>query len=451
MASDMSTYPESLWHEQLPARAPRARLDQASTQTDVIIVGAGFTGLWTAYHLSLIAPDLDVTVIEAELVGFGASGRNGGWCIAELAADQARWTALSDAAGAAALDRAMHDTVDSIESIVATHKIDCDFVRGGEIHLARNGGQTPRLKALANGSTSFWLGAEEASDKCGATNVLGGLFVPSTAVLHPAKLVTSLADIVEAAGVHVYEQTRATAVEPGKVTTSDGVITATHVVLATEGYTAAIDGYRRSVAPLSTMMVATEPLSDDMLREVRLDDRTTFTDGRFHVIYGQRTADDRLAFGGRCAPYKYGSKIPPNEWYQTFDSIAHSLVDLFPSVADAKITHQWGGVMGLPRNWTPSVNLDTSNRFYRAGGYVGEGVAATELAGRTMALAIAGIDDPVLHLPWVREPSRKWPIEPFRWVGIELGGRLFGLADKLEARTDKPVGWATKISKVLRR
>ena len=107
--------------------------------------------------------------------------------------------------------------------------------------------------------------------------------------------------------------------------------------------------------------------------------------------------------------------------------------------------------MGLPRNWTPSVNLDTTNRFYRAGGYVGEGVAATELAGRTMALAIAGVDDQALRLPWVREASRKWPIEPFRWIGIELGGRLFGLADRLEARSDKPVGWATKVSKVLRR
>lgn len=451
MAFDMSSYPNSLWHDQLPDRPPRSSLDGQSIETDVVIVGAGFTGLWTAYHLSLLAPDLQVTLIEAERVGFGASGRNGGWCIAELAADRARWTKLSSEAGAAALDLAMHETVDTIEGVVADHGIDCDFARGGELHLARNGGQVARLKALANGSSSVWLDDEAAREKCGATDVRGGLFIAATAVLQPAKLATSLADIVEAAGVHVYEQTRAVAVEPGIVMTKHGEIKAKHVVLATEGYTAAIDGYRRSLAPLSSMMVATEPLSDDMLAEVRLDDRPTFADGRFHVIYGQRTADNRLAFGGRCVPYQFGSKIPPDEYYQNFDAVTKSLVELFPSVADAKVTHQWGGVMGLPRNWTPSVNLDTEQRFYRAGGYVGEGVAATALAGRTMALAIAGVDDPALRLPWVRASARRWPIEPFRWAGIIAGGHIFGLADRLENRIDKPAGWATKISKVLRR
>ncbi|MEZ5343160.1 MAG: FAD-dependent oxidoreductase [Acidimicrobiales bacterium] len=373
MALQTANLTPSLWHDQVPVEQPRPSLGSGRHEVDVVIVGAGFSGLWTAYHLQEQDPHLAIMVLEAEQCGFGASGRNGGWCIAEMAASHARWTKLSDEARATALDHELHLTVDMIEQTIRDEGIDCDFVRGGELHLARNGGQRHRLQKQVDETASFWLNADEASAKCGASNVLGGLFVPSTAVLHPAKLVRSLAQIVERRGATIYEQTRVTEAEPGRVTTMTAEVVAKHVVLATEGYTSALPGRKRKLVPLNSMMIATEPLSATLLDEIRLHDRPSFADGRFVVVYGQRTADNRLAFGGRAAPYRFGSKIPGPFDYSTNTTIHSILLDLFPMLADTQITHQWGGVLGVPRNWTPSVEIGPDRRFMQAGGYVGEG------------------------------------------------------------------------------
>lgn len=441
----------SLWDSQVGQQPLRIPLS-SDVSCDVAIVGAGYTGLWTALYLRRLVPDARVVVIDANRAGFGASGRNGGWCIGETAADHDRWHALAGEEGAGRMHRAMVGSLGEIRARTVEYGIDCDWRHSGALHLARNGGQEARLRAQVHGDLT-WLTAAEASERVGAADVRGALFDPHTAVLHPGKLIAGLADAVERSGAVIHEETRAQSVSAGKVHTDRGVVTADHVVVATEAYTGSLDGRSRDLVPFYSLMLATEPLPTDLLARIGLEDRATFTDGRYRVIYGQRTADGRLAFGGRAAAYRYGSQI---DRAVEEDPVSHRLVhstllELFPFLSDVAITHRWGGVLGVPRNWTPSVGLDRAAGVYRAGGYVGEGIAATNLAGRCLAHMIANTGDDLTTLPWVRSPSRRWPIEPFRWLGITAGAALFERADRREHKTDRPAKEAELVWKFLRR
>ena len=440
----------SLWNDQIEAVEERPALP-GDVAADVAIVGAGYTGLWTALYLRRLAPDCRVIVVEANRAGFGASGRNGGWCLGELAAGADRWMALGGDGAAHRMHRAMVATLDEIRSITIELGIDCDWANAGALHLARNGGQVARLSAEAVGDLR-WLDAAEASTMVGATSVRGALFDPHTAVLHPGKLVVGLAKAAERAGVVIHESTTATAVSATGVRTDRGSVTADHVVLATEAYTTSLPGRGRDLVPFYSLMLATEPLGAELAAKVGLDGRTAFTDGRYRVIYGQRTADDRIAFGGRAASYRYGSSIERGiEEDPGHHRVVHStLLELFPFLSGVEITHRWGGVLGVPRNWTPAVGPDRTG-VYRAGGYVGEGVAAANLAGRCLAHVIAGTNHDLTTLPWVRRPSRRWPIEPFRWIGVTAATALFERADRREAASDRPVRAAEFVWKHLRR
>jgi glycine/D-amino acid oxidase-like deaminating enzyme len=170
------------------------------------------------------------------------------------------------------------------------------------------------------------------------------------------------------------------------------------------------------------------------------------------VIYGQRTADDRLAFGGRGAPYHFGSRVDPS-----FDADARvhaaltaTLVELFPSLGPAPpIAYRWGGALGVPRDWTASVGYDRAAGLAWAGGYVGDGVATTNLAGRTLADLITGASSPLTTLPWVDHRSRRWEPEPLRWLGINTALRVMETADTRENRTGRPFRPATLLTRLL--
>jgi glycine/D-amino acid oxidase-like deaminating enzyme len=257
-----------------------------------------------------------------------------------------------------------------------------------------------------------------------------------------------LATAVERHGAVLHEATRATAIEPGRVRTDRGTLKADVVVRATEGYTPTLDGQRRTVVPLYSLMIATEPLPDATWEEIGLRHRETFNDARHLIIYGQRTADGRFAFGGRGAPYHFGSAVKPefDRDSATHQAIARTLRALFPAIGGAAVTHEWGGPLGVARDWTCSVGLDREQGLAWAGGYVGDGVATTNLAGRTLADLITGTDSDLTRLLWVGHRSRRWEPEPLRWLGIRAGLRLPGGADRTETRTGRPArlrAWAT--------
>jgi len=433
---------QSMWLDELPGeRAPRAALG-GDMSVDVVVIGAGFTGLWTAYYLKTLDPSLSVLVVEREFVGFGASGRNGGWAVGELAAGVEKYERISSLEESLRLTRAVFDSVDEIGRVAADRGIDCGYAKGGTIRLARNKAQLSRQIAEVSHHHSLGfsdadfrlLDADEAREMCNATEVLGGIKFAHTAAVDPARLVTGLATACEDLGVVIVERTAAELVEPGSVRTDRGTVTASSVVQATEAYTCELEGQRRRMVPVYSRMIATEPLDQAILDEIGLHERPTFADDRYMVIYGQRTEDGRIAFGGRGVPYLYGSKIDPATEVRgdSHRLIHEALVDLFPVLDDVEITHRWGGVLGVSRDWTPFVRYDRASGVGEAGGYVGEGVTPSNLAGRTLAELIVGAETERTDLPWVGHQSRSWEPEPFRWLGIRGSRRIMAGADAAE-------------------
>jgi glycine/D-amino acid oxidase-like deaminating enzyme len=228
-------------------------------------------------------------------------------------------------------------------------------------------------------------------------------------------------------------------------------VRAERVIRATEGYTATLEGERRRLIPVYSLIIATEPLPAEVWEQIGLRRRETFSDYRHLIIYGQRTADDRLVFGGRGAPYHFGSRIRPSydRVPRVFDGLHETLVDLFPVLKGARITHRWGGALGIPRDWTASVGLDRATGLGWAGGYVGDGVTTTNLAGRTLADLVLERDTDLTRLPWVGHRSPSWEPEPLRWLGVNAGLRGMTWADAEEARTGKQSRVARLISPFL--
>ena len=431
---------------------------------DVAIVGGGFSGLWTAYYLIRADPTLRIAVLERHYCGFGASGRNGGWACGELGGSTGgtvgKYARRSSHDEAMRLVRAVFDAVDEVGRASAAEGIDCDYAKGGTIRLARNAPQAKRQReeieeARAQGFTSDeirLLDAGEARRYLNATDVRSGILLAPSAALDPAKLVRGLADAVESAGVAVYEGTTVQRLDPGRVRTDRGTVTAAAVVRATEAYTRDLAGERRALLPVYSLMIATEPLSPDVIAEIGLPGRPTFSDDRHMVIYGQLTADDRIAFGGRGVPYLFGSRIDRRtELSQPSHQLIHdTLLELLPALEGVRIRHRWGGVLAIPRNWLPGLTFDRATGAGTFGGYVGTGVACANLAGRTMAELILGAATERTTLPWVGATARRWEPEPLRWLGVRSSRRILRTADDREFRTDRESRAAYRLSRLLR-
>jgi glycine/D-amino acid oxidase-like deaminating enzyme len=438
----------TFWHDDAGGSwRPKEVLD-CDLHVDVAVVGGGYTGLWTAYYLAKSDPRLRIAVLESQFVGFGASGRNGGWCSAIYPATLRKVASASSRDAAVRMQRAMNDTVREVQDVVAAENIDCDLEAGGYLSVARNPAQWARAQQEVAGWREWGFGSdhmrllsrEKVVDRVHMSKALGATFTPHCAALQPAKLVRGLADAVRAAGVRIYESTQVQGIRPRRLDTDRGRVTADMVVRATEGYTAQLDGARRDLVPMYSLMVATAPLPDAVWEEIGLADRATFSDKRHLRIYGQRTADGRLAFGGRGAPYHFGSRVDPRFDH---DPRVHAmlrgiLVELFPQIRGVAFTHAWGGNLGIPRDWYPSVSYDRSTGLGQAGGYVGDGVATANLAGRTLAAEILDLDSDIRTLPWVGRRSPKWEPEPLRWLGVNAGTLVFSLADRNEQRSGRP-------------
>lgn len=432
----------SFWHDSVPDDLiPRAPLP-GDTDVDVAIVGGGLTGLWTAYYLTERDPTLRIAVLEKHIAGFGASGRNGGWCSALFPASTASLERKHGREAAIAMRRAMIATVDEVGRVTAAEGIDCDFVKGGTVAFARSSAQLRAAQADVAEAAKYGVDELEllGPDRTRAAASIGGSFDPSCARLHPAKLVRGLARVVEQRGVSIFEQTEVLGYGPRLVSTTRGTVTARVVVAALEGYGATLAPTRRRVLPLYSLMIATEPLSDETWSEMGIEHGQTFTDYRHLLVYGQRTADNRMAFGGRGARYHWGSSIRPE--YDTvdrvFDHLRAAIVDLFPVVEDAAITHSWGGPLGVPRDWHASASFDPATGLASAGGYVGDGLSTTNLAGRTLADLITETESELVGLPWVNHRSPDWEPEPLRFIGSNLGLIAMTVADYEERITRRP-------------
>ncbi len=342
---------------------------------------------------------------------------------------------------------ALRGAVGEVGAVARAEGIDCDFHRGGTLSLARNPAQAARGRAEAQPGSGVvhddglrWLDAAELAGIVDAPGALGATFTPHCAAIDPAKLVRGLADAVVRRGAALYEGTTVQALSPHLVVTDRGTVIAGAVIRATEAFTATLPGERRALTPVYSLIVATELLDDKRLAAWGFDDRPTFADLGHVICYGQRTADGRIVFGGRGAPYHFGSTVQPGHDRdpRVFTRLRHQLVDMFPALAGVRFTHAWGGAVAAPRDWHAAVRFDADSRIGSAGGYVGDGVSTTNLAGRTLADLVMGDSSELTALPWVGHRSRKWEPEPLRWLGVNAGFRVMAAADRAEARTGRP-------------
>lgn len=352
---------------------------------------------------------------------------------------------LADAGLAVA--RAMQETVDEVGRVSQAENIDCHYAKGGTLTVATTPFHADALqKQIAHRrhvglaeEDYVWLPPAEAKHRINMTPNYGAMYTPHCAAIHPARLVRGLGSRLRARGVNIHEQTPVSDYEKGKLQTARGTVKADMIIRATEGYTDSIKGQRRRLLPLYSMMVATEPLPASVWDTIGLRHRETFGDARRITTYGQRTLDDRIAFGGR-AGYYFGSRripvIPPSDPHLAH--VEHTLKSLFPVLTPYTITHRWGGLMGVPRHWRPSVVFDRGTGLGAAGGYTGEGVAATNLAGRILADLVTGEQTDLTRLAWVNDVPRRWEPEPVRWFGVSAIEWLGDRADAREIRTGKP-------------
>ena len=428
----------SFWHDTVPDDlTPRPPLP-GDLEVDVAIIGAGLTGLWTAYYLQEHDPTLRIALLEREIAGFGASGRNGGWCSALFPRSTASLEKAHGRDAAIAMRRAMIATIDEVGRVAAAEQIDCDFAKGGTIAFARS--EVQSRAADADVAEAEHYGVDPLERRADS------VYDPNCARVHPAKLVRGLAHVVERRGAVIYEQTQVVDWNAHSVQTTRGTVRAASVIQATEGYGATLAQTRRSILPLYSLMIATAPLPDSAWDAIGIEHGQTFTDYRHLLIYGQRTADNRFAFGGRGARYHWGSAIRSDydRAPRVFEHLRVALGELFPAVGPIQVTHRWGGPLGVPRDWHAAVRYDPATGIGAAGGYVGDGLSTTNLAGRTLADLIVGAETLLTSLPWVGHRSPDWEPEPLRFVGANLGMFAMEAAD-LEERATSRASIAAKL------
>jgi glycine/D-amino acid oxidase-like deaminating enzyme len=428
----------SFWLETAGAAlTPRAPLTRSS-EVDVAILGGGYSGLWTAYYLLLANPGLRVAIVEKDIVGFGASGRNGGWCSSKFPVTPGMLSRRFGREAARALMLAMCATVDEVARVCAEEGIDAHFRKGGMLSLARGAHQLPMLRAAFDSYEAIGLkdharllSAEEAAERVKVTNVHGALSTPHNASVHPGRLVRGLARAVERRGGVIYEQTEITSFEEGarpRLLTPNGELRAKiALVLAGEAYLTRLRKLHRALMPMYSLIALTEPLTGEQWSQIGWQNGESISSNRYTVDYLTKTADGRILFGSRGAPYLFGSKITDEQdrHAETHARIQRLLVEWFPMLEGIKFTHFWGGPVGMPRDWMPTASFDPKTRIATARGYTGQGVSTTNLAGRVLADLITGKQSDLTTLPVAQRRSPNWEPEPLRWLAVRYAQKAF--------------------------
>lgn len=428
---------------------PRPALD-GSVDVDVAILGAGYTGLWTAYYLLKKDPSIKIAIAEKEIAGFGASGRNGGWCSAGFPVGLAELGRRYGVDAARELQLAMIGAVDEVGLVAEEEGIDAEYEKGGALRFARGTHQLPAIESAVETYRRFGLdehyqrlGEDEAKARVNVADSLGAVFTPNCATIHPGKLARGLARVVERLGATIYEQTPVTAYSEGSspaLHTPMGDIRARTVVLAGESYLSQIKQIGRQVIPIYSLIVLTRPLSDAQWAEIGWRGRECVSSNRLTVDYLSRTTDGRILFGGRGAPYHFGSKIVDeyDRHDETHRMLREAAIEWFPSLGAEDFSHAWGGPLGVPRDWMPTMSFDVRSGVATARGYTGQGVATTNLSGRVLADLITGTDSDITRLPPAGHQSPDWEREPLRYLGVRYVQRSYARLDEKAARTGAP-------------
>jgi glycine/D-amino acid oxidase-like deaminating enzyme len=421
---------------------PRPEL-AGSTEVDVVVLGAGYTGLWTAYYLLKTNPGLKVAVVEKEIAGFGASGRNGGWCSSKFPVTPAMLEHRYGRDAARALMLAMNGAVEEVASVCEEERIDAHFHKGGILTLARGEHHLPMLRSAFEAYSRLGLGqqyrlcsASEAQERVHVANICGALYASENASIHPTRLVRGLARAVERRGGVIYERTEVMNFEGGArprlLTASAEVRARQAIVLAGESYLTRLAKLHRAVLPVYSLIELTEPLTVSKWAQIGWQNRESLASCNYTVDYLTRTADGRILFGSRGAPYRLGSKISDEQdrHAETHARIQQMLIEWFPMLKGVQFTHSWGGPVGMPRDWMPMTEFDPATKIATARGYTGQGVSTTNLTGRILAELISGKRSELSQLPIAQRRSPNWEREPLRWLAVRYMQNAFFRIDE---------------------
>lgn len=430
--SNLATQP----HQKPPEPLPHS--------TDLAIVGGGYTGLWAAYFYKKTNPDKDVTILEAEHVAYGASGRNGGWVSSLVPGNRARFAAHSPGgkSSSIALQREFIDSVPEILKTLKHEDIEADQSLSGMLSAAHTAAGLNRLRSKRKTDLDYGYGDDEVialsrdefREKICIDGVHGGLYYPDVACVNPAKLAIGLADVVRRMGVRIVEKSRVNQVEPNGVWVGSERVSTDKIFVCTEGYSGPLIGKRRLV-PINSSVIATQPIPAEAWETIGWNQRFCLNDSAHTFIYAQRTVDDRIAIGGRGAPYKFASGTggEGTTSASTIEQLLGKLRSFFPGV-DFQADFAWSGVLGVTRDWNGSVAFDRNARIGHSLGYAGHGLTSAFVGGRTLAELASGVESSRTELPWVGYASPNWEPEPIRWAGIHGMYSLFGVADKWEEK-----------------
>jgi glycine/D-amino acid oxidase-like deaminating enzyme len=382
-------------------------------------------------------------VVEKEIVGYGASGRNGGWCSSKFPVTPAMLERRYGREAARALMLAMNGAVEEVARVCGEEGIDAQFHKGGILTLARGEHHLPMLQAAFDAYSRLGLGeqyrlcsAEEALECVRVINVCGALHAAENASLHPGRLVRGLARAFEKRGGVIYEGTEVTDFAGGaspRLVTPFGEIRARHaIVLAGESYLTRLDKLHRAVLPVYSLITLTEPLTPAQWAQIGWQNRESLASCNYTVDYLTRTPDGRILFGSRGAPYRLGSKISDEQdrHAETHGRIQRLVREWFPMLERVKFTHAWGGPVGMPRDWMPMTAFDSATKIATARGYTGQGVSTTNLTGRVLAELISGKRTALSQLPIAQRSSPNWEREPLRWIAVRYMQNAFQRIDE---------------------
>lgn len=405
-----------------------------SLRVDVAIIGGGFSGLWTAHHLLEQEPNLRIAIFEAEDLGFGASGRNGGWVSSDYPVYRKTLKKRHGSEKTEILFTALHSSIDEIGRFAKEFAPKSNFVKAGTLMFARNPAQERRLKSQED-EDHRWLEQSALNDRIRVSDGRGGLFNTECATVNPFHLLIGIAQRLLNRGASIFTHTRASQVEGGVIAGSH-FVESPRVVYATEVFGAP----GRDFIPLYSQMVATEPLAPSIWDEIGVIDRFTFAEGTHLINYAQRTSDNRLAIGGRGATYPFGSQLQTTKEMteRVHENLRAMARDWFPILNEVEFTHAWGGAVAITRDWEPYVIWNPASGIGRLGGYAGDGVTMSYLAAKALSDQILERETPLRDLHFVNREIRRWEPEPLRYLAVNTLVKLNDLADREEAFTQRP-------------
>lgn len=413
---------------------------QNNLSVDLAIIGGGLSGLWSAFHALAAEPSLSIAVFESSHLGFGASGRSGGWVSSDYPVSRNTLTRRHGITATNNLFLSLKESIDAIGDFAKSHAPLASFIKSGTYLVARSDAQEKRIAGQVD-QEHRWLGRSELDDLLRISGARGALFNKDSATVNPMGLVVGLARYLAARGVAIYESSPAAVVRENDLLVNSYRVTAKKVISAVEVFRDVLRDNAREQIPLYSLMVATYPLSDEIWKEIGNSTRATFAEASHTINYAQRTSDNRLALGGRGAPYPFRSRraVALESTVAVHTQLQNLARTWFPLLGNIEFAYSWGGAIAITRDWEPYARtIDSQKNTGELGGFAGDGMTMTYLASKGLVAEMFDKKIKERNLHFIGRRSRNWEVEPLRYVAVNGLVKLTSWADREEAITKRP-------------